>query len=89
MGHVEICQFIAKNYTDKNPSKEKNGWTPLHIAVINGHFEICRIIIENTDDPNPKSKYGTSALMIAAEEGITVNIPIAHLITEKLMQKMK
>ena len=70
---------------DKNLSKDQNGWTPLHIAVMNGHFEICRVIIENTDDPNPKSKYGTSALMIAAEED---RIPIAHLITEKLMKKI-
>ena len=70
----------------KNPSKDQNGWTPLHIAIMEGHVEICRVIIENTDDPNPKSMYGKSALMIAAEWD---NIPIAHLITEKLMQKMK
>ena len=40
LGHFEICHLITENIEVKNPTTMK-GWTPLHLATLNGHFDIC------------------------------------------------
>ena len=40
LGHFEIFQIITEKIEVKNPTIMK-GWTPLHLATLNGYFDIC------------------------------------------------
>ena len=45
-GNLEICQFIIKNTSDKNP-RNRHGISPLHVVAKNGQLSICQLIIDN------------------------------------------
>ena len=44
-GDLPLCKLLIKNSNHKNYT-DKNGWTPLHYAAINGHFAICELLSE-------------------------------------------
>ena len=59
---------ISGKVETKNP-KEKNGWTPLHDAALNGYQDVCRFILENVADKNPEDDCGNTPLHEAAANG--------------------
>lgn len=60
-------------------TKNKSGWTPLHLSAQNGHLEVTKFFLETYDDKNPKSKSGITPLHNAAREG---HFQICKLILE-------
>ena len=69
-GHLEICQYILGNVSEKNP-RNRNGETPLHCAALNGHLDVYKLIAEQLDqgDRNPARTNGGTALHNAAKDG--------------------
>ena len=50
-------------------AQDKNGWTPLMIAVQFGHNGIAEVLMNEKVDLNKKNKFGETALYHAAETG--------------------
>ncbi|OQS05745.1 hypothetical protein THRCLA_02161 [Thraustotheca clavata] len=46
-----------------------NGWTPLHIAALNGHEEVVAVFIAHKADIDIVNNNGETPLYIAAEKG--------------------
>ena len=44
-GDLQLCKLLIENSKHKNYA-DKNGWTPLHYAAINGHFAIYELLSE-------------------------------------------
>ena len=54
----------------KNPNaRQKDGFTPLMVAVSNGDAEIAGMLLAKGADPNLRSQGGTTALSIAKSRG--------------------
>lgn len=46
LGHSELIEYFVQKGI--NPNLENNdGYSPIHLAIINGHIDIVRILIEN------------------------------------------
>ena len=82
-GYLEICRFIIKSISDKNPSGPM-GFTALHIAAVCGHFEICKLIMENLLDKNPEDQMGHTPLHFFARHG---HLEICELVIQSLDDK--
>ena len=67
-GHLQICEMIIDNVTDKNP-EDYSGITPLHWAAHYGHLSICQLIMKNCDEKNPKGHTGDTPFYFAARMG--------------------
>ena len=77
-GKLEICQMICKNNAYQM-TKNKSGWTPMHLSAQNGHLKVTKFFLETYDDKNPKSKSGITPLHNAAREG---HVQVCKLILE-------
>ena len=53
---------------DKNPADDE-GWTPLHIASIEGYLDMVKYISQDLEDENPADNEGDTPLDIAAQKG--------------------
>ena len=40
-----MVKYLIEKGSDKD-AKEKDGWTPLHIAIMNGHFKVAQFLFE-------------------------------------------
>jgi len=60
--------------------QNKNGETPLHIAVENGHINIVKLLISSKADVNVRDKNGDTPLHVAV---FTERIDIAKLLISK------
>jgi len=49
--------------------KDSNGWTPLHHALRNGQLEVVKWLKEQGADICQKTKYGSSAMDLASQNG--------------------
>ena len=70
--------------SDKNPANEA-GYTPLHLAAIQGHLNICKLIIEHREvsDKNPSNRHnGRTPLHLAASNG---KLEICKLMADNVM----
>ena len=45
-GHLDVIQLIESYLPEKNP-KDKNGYTPFHIAAVNGYLVIVKYYVES------------------------------------------
>uniref|UniRef100_A0A8D8S235 Ankyrin repeat domain-containing protein 29 n=1 Tax=Cacopsylla melanoneura TaxID=428564 RepID=A0A8D8S235_9HEMI len=51
--------------------QDKDGTTPLILAVANGHYEVVEELLNQGADPNVRRCTGTTALFFAAQNGFT------------------
>lgn len=59
----------------------KSGWTPLHIAAINGHLEVARVLCQNTSiNVSQQDNNGRTPLFLAARSG---QLDILHFLLLK------
>ena len=63
----KVKRLISDPKVDIN-AKNKDGYKPLHRAVIQNDLEMIRLLIENGADVNSKEdKYGATPLIVAAQ----------------------
>ena len=48
---------------------DNTGWTPIHIAAMNGHLEVVRLLITSTYNPPIQDSIGWTPIHIAAMSG--------------------
>ena len=64
-GWLDIIDDLISKYKCDIKSKDSNGRTPLHYAVINNHLEVVRYLIEQHCDPMTKNNDGNTPLHYA------------------------
>ena len=52
-------------------AKNKNDWTPLHLASFHGREKVAEILLQNLANPNARDSVQRSPLHFAAEKGHT------------------
>jgi ankyrin repeat protein len=72
-GQLAIVQWLLANGADPNAKTIANpgdagSYTPLHLAVRTGHIDVVKLLLDHSGI-NAKMSDGTTALMIAAENG--------------------
>ena len=65
---VEVVKKLVQKLRDPN-FPNSNGWTPMHVAALNGELEIVKILSANTDHPNSKDRDGFTSIDLAAYGG--------------------
>ena len=80
-GHFEICMSMVGKVQDLRP-RDNYGYTPYHIAALNGHEKVSNLLM-NLTDPNPKDNSGRTPLDLAALNGhLEVCRPMAVRVVE-------
>ena len=51
--------------TENPNAPSDDGWTPIHVAVMEGHIEIVKLLMSVTDNPNAPNNAGTTPYTIA------------------------
>ena len=67
-GHIEIGQRLLDRGADIN-AQERDGWTPLYIAVICGQLEFARMLLERGAAVHTPSHKGETPLHVASRKG--------------------
>ena len=65
----KVCQGEAAMSDDVNTQSGGGGWTKLHRAALAGQYEEVRRLVERGADVNIKTKFGWTAVMLAAWGG--------------------
>lgn len=66
--YKDIIRFLLKSGADID-SRDSEGNTPLHIAIIGGHRVLARQLITRSADVNIKNSAGKTPLQLAIESG--------------------
>lgn len=86
---INVADLIAEGYLDLNNSTSKSGQTMLHASVFYGKIDLVRILLQLNVDVNKRNAKGNTALHIAAERSLKMNmIPIAQLLLKKGASKL-
>ena len=68
--NLDLYKFILEKIGSER-SQEKNGWSPLHIAVMNNNLELTKLIIKsngnNIENQYQKDKHGYTPLHFAVQ----------------------
>uniref|UniRef100_A0A7M4ERL8 Fibronectin type III and ankyrin repeat domains 1 n=1 Tax=Crocodylus porosus TaxID=8502 RepID=A0A7M4ERL8_CROPO len=82
-GKKDVASLLIEAGADVNV-KDKDGKTPLMVAVLNNHEELIQLLLENGANPNVKNEYGKGLLEMARSfhrQGL------AALLEEKMKKK--
>ena len=71
--HKKLAKLVSNLVTSESKkesidvnAKNKDGWTPLHLAATKGRIEIVEYLVEKgAEDVNAKNEYGQTPLHIA------------------------
>merc|ERR1719483_1071729 len=66
--HLDIDKRNPAGYHGWNP-KDRDGDTPLNLAVKEGHVEICQLMFKNVGINDMKNNEGLTPLHVAAKNG--------------------
>jgi len=66
--HLQLLVFMLENGANLN-SKDKDDWTPLHFAAVNGHLSVVEYLVNQKADINEKNKDDCAPLHYAAQRG--------------------
>ena len=77
-GHVEIGQRLLDRGADID-AQERDGWTPLYIAVICGQLEFARMLLERGAAVHTPSHKGETPLYMASQQG---QVQVVRLLLE-------
>lgn len=66
-GNLSVIKFLIGRGSDLN-KQDKEGQTPLMLALINEHTEAIKLLIDSGADINIKNKEEKTVLMLAQEE---------------------
>jgi ankyrin repeat protein len=66
---VKRVKAQLKYNSDLVVSRDYNGWTPLHYAVLRGKRNLAELLLANQADVNAKDKDGATPLIWAAKKG--------------------
>ena len=77
---IEIVKILAP-LTDNPNAPNKDGETPIFIAVKQEHTEIVKILAPLTDNPNASRKDGKTLIFVAAEKGHTEIVKVLAPLT--------
>lgn len=53
-----MCVNCFLETSRTNTQKNKDGFAPLHLAVIEGHLNVCQLIVDKVQDKHPKTTPG-------------------------------
>lgn len=65
--HFEIAKLLIDKGADVNVIRGRDGYTPLHIAILFSRIEIIRLLIERGADVNAKTNNGSIPLHSAVQ----------------------
>ena len=68
-GHIQICKFTMTKIVEKNPRRESDGITPLHIAAGRGQIELYKVLMKDNRIVNPRNNSGSTPLHYTAQKG--------------------
>jgi ankyrin repeat protein len=69
-GNVEkVKNLLQEDPTLVLRAKDACGWTPLHMAAMDGHRELAELLLANGADPNAKDNWGLTPSENALREG--------------------
>ncbi|KAI1886982.1 hypothetical protein AGOR_G00201360 [Albula goreensis] len=67
-GNVAVASLLIKAGADVN-ARDKNGKTPLMVAVLNNHEKLVQLLLENGADHHMKNEFGSGAAEMAKAFG--------------------
>ena len=67
-GHLEIGKYLLHRGADID-AQERDGWTPLYIAVLCGQLEFARMLLERGAAVHTPDHIGQTPLHVASREG--------------------
>ncbi|GKU86395.1 hypothetical protein SLEP1_g928 [Rubroshorea leprosula] len=70
-GATQICRYLVKEVKLDIDSKDGDGNTPLHAAILGEHFATAIYLLENGANPNAASNLLRTSLHYAAEKVVT------------------
>jgi ankyrin repeat protein len=65
-GDLEKVAKLIKDNSDTVMSKDKEGWTPLHVAAAHGHKEVAELLLANKAEINARDNRLSTPLHQAA-----------------------
>src|SRR5260221_11502281 len=75
---VKTVHLLGEHSTDPTV-QDKDGQTPLHVALRNGHVQIVHFLVEHGTDPTAQDKDGWTPLHKASLNG---HVEIVHFLVE-------
>jgi ankyrin repeat protein len=70
---LNLVQELIQSGASPN-EKDRNGWTPLHYASMNGYIEVVRELIRCGADVNEKNIYRQTPLHLASMRGMYMGV---------------
>ncbi|WP_339045351.1 ankyrin repeat domain-containing protein [Candidatus Mesenet endosymbiont of Agriotes lineatus] len=82
---IDSVKLLISKGADVN-AKDKNGHTPLYVAIYKNNVDIAKLLISNGADINAKDNSGNTLLQVASEEG---NEEMVTLLEEAAREQAK
>eukprot|EP01059_Diplonema_ambulator_P008878 TRINITY_DN18653_c0_g1_i1.p1 TRINITY_DN18653_c0_g1~~TRINITY_DN18653_c0_g1_i1.p1 ORF type:complete len:522 (+),score=125.67 TRINITY_DN18653_c0_g1_i1:49-1614(+) len=66
---IEFAEFIIKEHSASCSSKNRMGWTPLHVAAASGHLDMFNMLVSHGSNHLVSDTSGRTPLYVAAASG--------------------